>query len=177
MKIIVSIIFFCAVITVHSQNFHKVIPNDVVLFENTINQTKINSYIYLGSSTNNYNLIKNNLYNYFDPNINLDIDKYRPDIDQTTLHYFYVYKKTAELNTSFNISNNDLINNNVIIPNQNENLIAIVTYSMTSGQKTINFYNNKTLVKIFNNSTEKSISNLDNRLMGNLDKFLSNTIN
>ncbi|TGV00389.1 hypothetical protein [Flavivirga rizhaonensis] len=175
MKIIVSFIFFCA-LTVNSQSLHKVISNDVVLFEGTINQTKVNSYIYLESSANDYNLIKNNVYTYFDPNINLDVDNYRPDIDPTTLHYFYIYKKTTELNTSFNISNNNLINNDVIIPNQNENLIAIVTYSMTSGQKTINFYNNKTLVKIFDNNTEKVISDLDNRLMGDLDKFLNHII-
>ena len=160
----------------HSQNFHKVIPNDVVLFEDTINQTKVNSYIYLGSSTNDYNFIKNDVYNYFDSIINLDIDNYRPDIDPTTLHYLYIYKKTTELNTSFNIANDDLIDNNIIIPNQNENLIAIVTYSVTSGRKTINFYNNKTLVKIFSNSTEKAISDLDNRLMGDIDKFLSHTL-
>lgn len=169
MKIITTISFVLFFISaVSSQNFHKVITNDVILFEGTINQTKVNSYIYLGSDTNNYDLIKNEIYNYFDSNINLDIDNYRPDIDPTTTYYFYIYKKTSELSSSYSIANND-----IVIPNQNENLIAIVSYSMASNQKVVNFYNNKVLVKIFDNNIEKTISSLDNRLMGNLDKFLA----
>ncbi len=150
-----------------SQNFHQVGP-EVILDEEDVSQTKIQSYIYLNNSTD-YNIIKNDIYSFFDPQINQNPQDYDPATDITTSYMFVVYKNTAVLDENFVFDEN--ADNAPLIDNHNNDIIAVVNYSISSNNiKSIFFYQNKILIKRFFKNQEKTLTtDIINRL--NIDSM------
>ena len=94
-----------------------------MLYEDSINQTSLSSFIYL-KDTSDYNQIVKDIYAYFDKQINLSIEDYQPDVDPTTMWLFYIYQKTNVLNENYIL--NPMVNPemNPMIHNHNEDLLA-----------------------------------------------------
>ncbi len=141
------------------QNFKKVSP-DILLDEGTVNQTKLSSYIYL-KNEQNHSIIKNDIYAFFDSQISLSKNDYNPEINPTTTYMFYRYKKTTVLNENFIFNINANPDNNPMIYGHNMDLIAIVSYELIGASKSVDFYSNTTLVKQYENNTERTITNFD----------------
>lgn len=157
MKTILISTLFLFSITAIGQNFFQAGP-DTLLNEGEVSQVKLKSYIYLGNSTNK-NAIKNEIYTFFDSQINQNPEDYNPTVDVTTSYSFYIYKKTDVLNENFVFVNNINLEDNPLINGHNNDIIAIVDYSISSnGTKSIYFYENRNLVKRFLKNREITLT-------------------
>lgn len=144
-------------IPVMGQNFIQIGP-DILIDEGEVSQTKIQSFIYLGGATD-YNNIKNDIYYFFDPQINQNPQDYTPSIEITTSYLFIIYKKTGVINENFVFNENADSDKNPLIYGHNNDIIATVNYSISSNKtKSIFFYEDKNLVKHFFKNEEKALS-------------------
>lgn len=150
-----------------AQTFHKV-GQDMLLEEGTVNQTRTASYVYLKNESN-YNIIKNDIYSFFDSQINLNKESYDPTLDQSTSFLFYIYKETLILNSSFIFDENANPDTNPMINGHNSDIIAIVSYRLSGETKSINFFLNKKLDKIYAGNTEREITDLYRNIIGDLE--------
>lgn len=126
------------------------------------------SYIYLKNETN-YDIIKNDIYRFFDSQISLKKEDYNPSVDPTTYFMFYIYKKTNILNKNFIFNENANPDANPIIDNHNSDIIAVVSYKIAGESKTINFFSNKRLDKLYSGNTEKAITASYRETIGDLE--------
>lgn len=141
-------------ISIFSQNFKEI--SSITRDEGEINQSRIKSFIYLNDNIG-INDIKNNIYNFFDPQISFIPEDYKPLIDPTTFYTFFIYKKSNILNESFLPNDQDFINK-PILKNHNNNIIAIVFYDIIDNSKEIIFYTNKIPTKRFSFNDEKAVN-------------------
>lgn len=157
MKTIICVTLLFSLTTI-GQNFRQVGPN-VYLDEGEVSQTELQSYIYL-QNINDYDVIKNHIYSFFDNMVNQNPENYNPALDKTTSYMFIVYKKTTVLNENFIFNENANVEKNPLIDGHNVDILATVNYSISSNQiKSIFFYENKILVKRFLKNEEKPLTN------------------
>ena len=150
-----------------SQNIRQVGPEKAI-YEGSVSQEKIKSYIYKGNLSD-YGEIKNQIYNYFDQKIDMNFDNYHPEIDPTTSYTLFIYRKTDILNESFNFETNPQPELNPLIYGHSNDIIAVVTYSLVGSIKTIYFYSNKKLTKIFIGEIEREMNEDSKILIGDLE--------
>lgn len=132
--------------------FHEI--SSKILNEGDFSQTVSKSFVYLNDA-NNLEQFKTDIYNFFDPTINLNPNNYDPNQNLTTTYYFIIYKNTLIINSSLKIEENET--NKDIYPyikNEDNNIAAIVLYSISLGSKQIMFYSNKVFIKMFTFNTE-----------------------
>lgn len=149
------------------QTFHKTGP-DIYFYGSTVNQTKVASYIYLKDEAD-FSKIKNDIYRFFDAQISLKREDFKPNIDITTTYIFYIYKRTNDLNQNFVFDKNANPDNNPMIHNHNSDIIAIVTYERIGSSKSIDFYADKKIQKLYRGDTEKRVTDSYRELVGDLE--------
>lgn len=168
-KIILGIIILFHSISFGQDSFREVVSN--ISYEETVNQTKSFALIYKDNFID-YEDLKTKIYSYIDNEISDFEAEYNPELDLTTRWEFLIYQSTSVLNDDY-VFDFELIENDIpYIRNHNKDLIAFVTYKKVNKRKHIDFYSNKQLVKIYNGNNEKPITELNIKLIGNLDSFL-----
>ena len=165
----ISILFYG--ISFGQDSFREIVST--ISYEETVNQTKSFALIYNGTFSN-YDELKTKIYSYVDSKIS-DFDaEFNLDQDLTTRWEFLIYKSTDVLNDSY-VYDFELIENDIpYIRNHNKDVIAFVTYKKVNQRKHIDFYSNNQLVKIYNGNNEKSITEFNMKLIGDLDVLLNN---